>query len=105
MPTHTFNDRVAGALDGRPTTRSQLQLLAGEISALTTLVVDAGAHVHHLHLDAHSGAGTFTFPGGQFLHVHNGDSVTLDFHGLLAGGTFTVSGGGMHYLLSYLLPA
>jgi hypothetical protein len=104
LPTHAWNDRVAGALDGRPTTRGQLQVLAGEVSALTTFVVDAGAHVHHLHLDAHSGDATFTFPGGQFLHVHNGDTVTLDFRGLLAGGTFTLDGGGAHYLLSYLLP-
>jgi hypothetical protein len=38
------------------------------------------------------------------MHVHNGDSVTLDFHGLRAGGTFLMDGGGVHYLISYLPP-
>ena len=104
MPTHSWNDRVAGALDGRPTTLGQLQVIAGEVSALTTFVIDGGAHVHHLYLDSHSGDATFTFPSGQFLHVHNGDTVTLDFHGLLAGGTYTLNGSGAHYLISYLPP-
>ena len=104
MATHAWNDRMAGAADGRPTTRGQLVVLGGEVSALTTLLVDAGAAVHHLHVEAHSGDATFTFPNGAFLHVHNGDSVTLDFHGLLAGGTFLLDGGGVHYLLSYLPP-
>lgn len=104
MATHAWNDRVALALDGRPTSSGGMQVVAGQLSALTTVAVDAGACMHHIYINAHSGDATLTFPNGQTLHVHNGDDFSMDCKGLLAGGTFVIDGGGVHYLLSYLLP-
>lgn len=101
-----WNDRVRSSIEGHPVRRA-MRVAAGEVSAATTISIDASAAIHAVHVDAHSGDATITFPsasGGSSLHIHNGDAVTLDFHGLLAGGDFVVSGGGAHYLIGYVLP-
>lgn len=101
-----WNDRVRSSIEGWPIRRA-MQVAAGEVSAATTISINASAAIHAVHVDAHSGDATLRFPsgsGGETLHIHNGDAITIDFHGLLAGGDFLLDGGGAHYLIGYVLP-
>jgi len=102
-----WNDRIRSSAEGYPLRRG-MQVAAGQVSTATTISINASAAVHAVHVDAHSGDATLTFPsgsGGASLHVHNRDFVTLDFHGLLAGGDFVLTGEGAHYLIGFVLPS
>ena len=102
-----WNDCVRSSAEGYPLRRG-MQVAAGQVTAATTISINASAAIHAVHVDAHSGDATLKFPsgsGGASLHIHNGDAVDVDFRGLLAGGDFVLTGGGAHYLIGYVLPS
>jgi len=114
-----WNDRIAEAVEalvewgaslgsaasGYPADARSMLIAAGQTAGTETISIPTTAAVHSVFFESHSGDATITFPaasGGSSLHVHNGNSVALDLHGLLAGGDFEIGGTGTHYLITYV---
>jgi len=101
MPTNSYNDRLANALEGSPMRNNAMRVLSG--TSAGTVTVPTGGSVHTVYLYAHGGGdATLTFPSGAVLTVRSGQTFQADFKGFMDGGNYVIAGTNPHYLIAYV---